>query len=78
MKTNREITVAAFNFNQKRYMENVFRFIDQNDITIREFCEMSGVSAATLYRARDSGRPMDIQTIRKLDAAIAEYLAEEI
>lgn len=67
-----------FNFDQHKYMSSVFRFIEKNDFTIREFCALAGVSAATLYRARDTDRPMAITTIRKLDAAMLEYLKNDI
>ena len=68
----------AFNFDQKKYMKSVFTFIDRNDLTIREFCALAKVSAATLYRARDTDCPMDITTIRKLDSAMSEYLKRGI
>ena len=60
----------AFNFDQKKYMNGVFSFMTVKGLTVREFCAASGVSAATLYRARDTDKPMDITTIRKLDTAM--------
>ena len=63
-----------FNFDQKKYMNGIFDFMLENDMTVREFCALTGVSAATLYRARDTDSPMDLRTIRKLDAGIAEFV----
>ena len=67
-----------FSFDQAKYMSEVFAFIEGNDITIREFCEAAGISAATLYRARDTECPMDMKTIRKMDAAMKVILEDLI
>ena len=67
-----------FNFDQARYMHEVFAFIEDNDVTIREFCETAGISAATLYRARDTNCPLDLKTIRKMDTAMKTFLEDAI
>ena len=64
----------VFEFNQRQYMNDVFMFIYENDMTIREFCKLTGVAAATLYRARDTKSPMDLRTIRKLDGAMKKHI----
>lgn len=68
----------AFNFDQHKYMTSVFRFIEKNDLTIREFCALAEVSAATLYRARDTEHPMALKTIRKLNSTMSEYLKQGV
>ena len=67
-----------FDFDQAKFMREVFAFIEDNDVTIREFCFAAGISAATLYRARDTKCPMDMKTIRKMGSAMKTILEDLI
>lgn len=61
-------------FDQKKFAEKIFTFIKENEISVRAFCKTAGCAPITIYRARDPNRPLRLDTIRRLEAAMQTYL----
>jgi len=60
-------------FDQKAFITHIFTFMRENNIEVRDFCARAGCSPTTLYRAKDAKSPLQLDTIRRLNDAVASF-----
>lgn len=60
-------------FDQKKFIKKVRKFIKDNKLSVREFGRFSGTSFVTLYRLEKAENEITFSTIRKLQKAMDEY-----
>ena len=64
-------------FNQKKFLEDVRKFMKKHKLSCRVFAALSGVAFSTMYRAEQNAE-ITVSTIRKLEKAMRNYKPENI
>lgn len=70
--------MSTFKFDQKKFMQSVFDFMEKNSIPQRDFAEMSGTSPMTLHRLLQGINEIKLSTIRKLEKAMEKYVEKDL
>lgn len=67
--------MSITDFNQKKFLKEVRKFMKDNNLSCRVFAKLSKVSFVTLYRLEEGKNEITFSTIRKLEKAMRDYKA---
>lgn len=65
--------MSITDFNQKKFLREVRKFMKDNKISVRRFATLSDVAIVTLYRLEEGKSEITLSTIRKLEKAMKNY-----
>lgn len=70
--------MAVIDFDQTAFVEKIFAFLGEYEITVRDFSERARISPGSLYKAGRKKNPpeMKISTINHLNEVMERYKRE--